>query len=381
MTVKAVGASAANTVGNLRLRMQPDSSSLVGEFNLQPQDVPAVYADVLNLFAAPSNTWKLEALLQPPQETRLAGKAYGLKYNYFLEYTPFFSTHTAGINFSNVVLDRFTIPQANSNGLIYYADTYAQWTTFTNADGTTQSAPFGWGNPLSTDPNYASKGWRLAPRGLTGFQVDANSFASPYVEHTDFTQARGLGATNVTDSITTIRVGSSLSEGTVQIFSKNQSDVNYKGAFDEMYLGQTEQAGITDGRYSIVPQALLTSLKDSVYYRCSMSVKMASGNPLGKSPQIVLRVGTPGAGWGGNLEINETSDSGPSPTEYTNYVAWVRGMPAYTGAPQQNLTIKVQVADTNLLQGLNGLPGDNAVGGTVVIDTMSLEMFPAAFFN
>jgi hypothetical protein len=359
--------------------MQPDTSDIVGEFNLQPQDGGA-YVDILNLFAAPSNTWTLEALLQPPQETRLAGKAYGLKYNYYLEYTPFFSTHTAGVNFSNVTLDRFAIPQANSNGLVYYADTFEQWTTFTNADGTTVSAPFGWGNPVATDPNYASKGWRLAPRGLTAFSVSANEFASPFIEHTDFSQARNLGATNVTDSITTIRVGTDATEGTVQVFSKNQSDANYKGAFDELFLGQQESAGTGSGN-SIVPGTLLTSLKDSVYYRASMSVKMASGNPLGKSPQIVLRVGTPNAGWGGNLEINETSGAGPSPTEWTNYVAWVRGMPAYNGALQQNLTLKVQVADTNLLQGLGGSAGDNAVGGTVCIDTMSLEMFPVAFFN
>jgi len=378
--VTAINATAANTVGNIRMRMQAyPVAGLVGEFNLQPQD-GGTYTDILNLFAAPSKSWDLEALLQPPQETRLDGKAYNTKYQYYLEYTPFFSTHTAGVNFSNIVLDRFAIPQANSNGLIYYADTTEQWTTFTNANGTTETAPFGYGDPSATDPTRTSKGWKLVPRGLTSFLVSANEFASPYIEHTAFATSRGYAATTVTDTITTIRTGTAATEGSVQVLSLNQSNTSYKGALDELILGQ-EWLGGTTGANSIVPSTLLTSLKGDVYYRCSMSAKMVSGNPIGKNPQIVLRVGTPNAGWGGNLEINEASGSGPSPSEWTNYVTWVRGMPAYAAVPQENMTIKVQVADTNALQGLGGLPGDNAIGGTVCIDTMSLEMFPAAFWD
>jgi hypothetical protein len=382
-TVQSVGATVANNVANIRMRMQPAGDDFVAEFVLADVGTTA-YTDPLSVFNATNptaHTQSMEALLQPPQEPRMDTFAYNTTYNYYLEYAPQYSYQTASVNFQNVVVDRFVIPQANSNGLLYYADTDEQWTTFTNANGTTETAPFAFGNLLPANPKYHSKGWRLAPRALTEFLFSSTQLALPYVEHNDATTVYSGQTTNVNDAITTIRTGLQATEGAVQVTSLATQSTEYKGTFSELFIGQTMPADITDNSYSLVSGTNLGDWEDGVYYRCTMSCKVASNNTAGKCPLVVLRLGTPGAGWGGNIEINEHSPTSPDPNQWTNYVTWVRGMPTYNNNPAMNMTIKLQIVDTNFNQGIGGAVGDNLVGGTLAIDTMSLEVFPASFWN
>jgi hypothetical protein len=366
VTAAVSGASDSNNVGNIRLRMMTTDSGFVSEFVMERDGSGS---DPLAPYGA-AQTY--ECLLEPPQNSRLDTTAYNCDYNYYLDYMPLMSTHTGDITYSDITLDRFPIPEDFSNGAIYYADTIEQFETFTDADGTTEAAPIAFGiEGAGYDDN---RGWRIAPRALTEFQILETSYYMLYEDHTDYDVALGGTGTSVNDNITTVRTGANATEGTIEVFSI-ATHATYLGAYTEMYIGYSPASVATaDNSFSLVPGTLLDACLDNVYYRCKVSMKLGTADDSGRQPQFYIRLGNPGSNYNGNLTVNEYwTSAAPSTTEYTDYAAWVRGLPVNDGK-DYNMAIKLQILDTNTIN-------IQESHGTIVIDTISLEMFPAAFFE
>ncbi|MBN1515161.1 hypothetical protein JXA32_01190 [Candidatus Sumerlaeota bacterium] len=366
VTATLSGASTSNNMGNIRLRMMTTDSGFVSEFVMERDGSGS---DPLSPIGG-AKTY--ECLVEPPQNARLDTTAYNCDFNYYLDYMPLFSTHTGDITYSDITLDRFPIPEDFSNGAIYYADTLEQFETFTTAGGTTESAPIAFG---IEGPAYDSNhGWRIAPRALTEFSILETTYYMLYEDHTDYNVAQGGAGTSVNDNITTVRVGANATEGTIEVYSIG-THATYLGAYTEMYIGYSPSSvAAADNSFSLVPGTLLDACLDNVYYRCKISVKLGTADNAGEQSQFYIRLGNPNSNFNGNLTVNEYWESAaPSPTEYTDYTAWVRGMSVNNGKAH-NMSIKVQILDTNVI-------GYYLTEGTTVIDTVSLEMFPVAFFE
>jgi hypothetical protein len=369
-TVKAVGGdtgTGSSSIPNMRMRLQPASNDFVAEFTMQPIKVN----DPLQPNAA-GKTY--EALLQPPQDARYDGDAYNTQYNYYLEITPYFNYQTTNISFSDVVIDRFPIPGRGDNGLVYYAETDTQWQTFTDGTGTTVSAPFRWG----AGADLTGKGWCKVPRGLNDFIIDGNNLQLPTVTGSEYSVAIGGGTTTAGPAVCDIRTGTAAASGEVEIVSLASASTEFTGCYSEFFIGEPAIAAAdSNAGFSIVNPTLLTKWGTDVYYRCTFGVQLGSTSAAGKNAQLYLRLGTPNSGFAGNLQVNEGSTVGPVSTDQTFYTTWVRGWP-YTAAASdqtQNMQIKLQVVDSN------NLGTDSTIGGSIILNSCSLEVFPAAYFN
>jgi hypothetical protein len=316
-----------------------------------------------------------ENIFCPPQADRLDGRTYSTNTTQIFydvidaDDVAYGDANEGSLVFGDTVIDELDIPEMGSNGSTYlrrwrneieYNDPYEIQPLFDETGTFT--------NPL---------GWAYAARQV----VDVSVIPAIQVLHQDH---GGL----VGDTATTISFGSGASDpDTIEMFSHR-----FFMFFDQLIYGEPSGSQ-TNHDESAVPYDVMWNsfdgFGDDVWYRLTLTMRSTLPDTT-YNPGFRMRIGQPFAyhsawldinpGHYGNNGLDEPipgSIAGPVSTETTTYQAWVKGLPLDTESSSyadiNNFAINVDLL--NFVANDGGVEG---TGGTLIIDDIYLEAFPAA---